>query len=48
MATKSATKKSYTYKPQFGVIVHCKDERHQEKVFDKLQKEGFKLKVVAV
>lgn len=38
----------YTYKPQFGVIVICTDEKEQKAVFDRLQSEGLTLKVVNV
>ena len=38
----------YTYKPQFGVIVICADEREQEAVYDRLNKEGLTLKIVNV
>ena len=37
-------------KPQYGVIVVCKDERDQKRVYESLQKRypGLKLKVVCV
>lgn len=37
-------------KPQYGVIVVCKDERDQKRVYERLQKRypGLKLKVVCV
>lgn len=38
----------YTYKPQFGVIVICTDEKEQKAVFDRLHSEGLTLKVVNV
>ena len=38
----------YTYKPQFGVIVICADEREQEAVYDRLKNEGLTLKIVNV
>lgn len=40
--------KQFNYKEQYGVIVICKSENEQKEVFDKLQKEGLKLKVVTV
>jgi len=43
-----ANKKSYKYKPQWGVIVICESEEHQKRVFEKLKKEGLKLKIVNV
>lgn len=38
----------YTYKPQFGVIVICTDEKEQKAVYDRLHSEGLTLKVVNV
>ena len=38
----------YTYKPQFGVIVICADEKEQKTVYDRLHSEGLTLKVVNV
>lgn len=38
--------KQFNYKQQYGVIVICKDEEDQKKVFEELQKKGHKLKVV--
>ena len=38
----------YTYKPQFGVIVICANEKEQKAVFDRLQNEGLTLKIVNV
>ncbi|GIZ09968.1 hypothetical protein [Flavobacterium sp. UMI-01] len=38
--------KQFLYKQQYGVIVICKDEEEQKKVFEELQKKGHKLKVV--
>ena len=34
------------YEPQYGVIVLCDSERHQEKVYNFLKKEGYKCKIV--
>ena len=34
------------YKPQFGVIVICENETQQQSVFEKLQQEGYNLRVV--
>lgn len=33
---------------QFGIIVICRDEKEQEEIYDRLRKEGLKLKVVCV
>jgi len=38
----------YHYKQQYGVIVICRDEKHQAQVYTQLDKLGLKLKVVAV
>ena len=38
--------KQFTYKRQYGIIVICKDEGEQKKVFEELQAQGHKLKVV--
>lgn len=38
----------YKYREQFGVIVVCRDEAHQESVFKDLKRQGHKLKVVTV
>jgi len=40
--------KEIKYKSQYGVIVICENEINQKEVFEKLQKEGLKLKVVTV
>lgn len=36
------------YTPQFGVMVVCDDEAHQEKVYEALDAQGYELRVVAV
>lgn len=38
----------YKYKPQFGVIVICKDEKDQKEVYERLKGEGLTLKIVNV
>lgn len=38
----------YTYKPQYGVIVICVDEKEQKEIYERLLKEGLTLKVVNV
>ena len=38
----------FTYKEQYAVIVICETEKEQEKVYNRLKNEGYKLKVVAV
>ena len=41
-------KKGFTYKSQYAVVVICRDEEDQEHTYEKLQAEGYRLKVVAV
>lgn len=38
----------FKYKPRFGLIVPCRDEAHQQQLFELLQQQGFKPKVVCV
>lgn len=40
--------KQFNYKEQYGVIVICENEESQKEIFERLQKEGLKLKVVTV
>ena len=42
-----ATKK-FNYKQQYGVIVIVESEKEQIKLFNKLKKDGLKLKIVTV
>ena len=37
---------SIPYKPQYGVIVICDTEKHQEEVYGTLKKEGYQCRVV--
>ncbi|MBI5693662.1 MAG: hypothetical protein HZC55_26595 [Verrucomicrobia bacterium] len=39
---------SFKYKPQFGVIVLCKDERDQARMYERLKRGPRKVKVVTV
>lgn len=39
---------SFNYKEQYGVIVMCKSEEDQEKIYNRLTEEGFECKVVSV
>lgn len=36
------------YRPQYGVIVRCKDEAHQQALYKQLTALGLKVKVVCV
>lgn len=38
----------FKYRQQFGVIVVCDGERHQERVYNQLRARGLKCKVVTV
>ena len=38
----------FSYKTQFAVVVICKDEKEQEKVYTELKEKGYTLKVVSV
>ena len=38
----------YTYKPQYGVIVICTDEKEQQAIYERLKAEGLTLKIVSV
>mgnify|MGYP001024780022 CR=1 FL=1 len=42
----AATESSFNYKEQYGVIVICKDEADQEKVYNELLEKGYECKVV--
>lgn len=39
---------AFNYEQRYGVIVTCKDEAEQQKVFERLTGEGFECKVVCV
>lgn len=45
-----AVQKPKCIKPQYGVIVVCKDEQHQKRVYESLRKRfpGLNIKVVCV
>jgi hypothetical protein len=45
---KETVKKSYAYRPQFGLVIICQDEQEQIKLFNELQSKNLKLKVVTV
>lgn len=38
----------YRYRQQYGVIVICKNERHQARTYNVLRRRGFECKVVTV
>ncbi|WP_017258389.1 hypothetical protein [Pedobacter arcticus] len=39
---------NYTYKEQYGVVVICKNEKEQKRIYATLKKLGLTLKVVVV
>jgi len=39
---------SFRYRQQYGVIVICKNERHQARTYSVLRRRGFECKVVTV
>jgi len=41
-------KNKYKYRQQFGVIVICKDEKHQQQTYQALRGSGHQVKVVTV
>lgn len=48
MQGKTAKKHPFKYREQFGVIVICKDEADQRRVYEQLLAKGFTLRVVTV
>ena len=38
----------FRYKEQYAVVVICNDEKEQKEIYNRLQAEGYTLKVVAV
>lgn len=48
LADNSPGVNGFKYKPQFGVIVVCKDEAEHRAVYERLRAEGYKCKVVRV
>jgi hypothetical protein len=41
-------KKSYAYKPSYGLVIICKSEAEQIELFNRLKAQGLELKVVTV
>jgi hypothetical protein len=39
---------AYRYRQQYGVIIVCKDETSQRCAFNRLRRQGYKLRVVTV
>ena len=46
--SKPAKPQPFKYRPQFGLIIVCKDEAEQQRKFEALRRVGEKVKVVAV
>lgn len=38
----------FKYRPQYGLVVVCKDEAHQQRLYARLTKQGLAPKVVCV
>jgi hypothetical protein len=38
----------FNYRQQYGLVIVCRDEQHQARLYERLRKQGHKLKVVAV
>lgn len=38
----------FKYKPGFGLVIRCADEADQRKHYEKLTKQGYKVRVVCV
>ena len=47
-ALKPATKPPFKYRPQFGLIIVCRNEAEQRRRYEALRKRGLKVRVVAV
>ena len=47
-ARKVPGRNGYRYKPQWAVVVVCRDEAHQAAVYTRMQRQGYKLRVVSV
>lgn len=39
---------NFNYKEQYGVVVICKDEQEQKRIYEMLKDQGLILKVVSV
>ncbi|WP_198432645.1 hypothetical protein [Burkholderia ubonensis] len=48
LPVKQPGRNGYKYKPQYGVVVVCRDEAEQQAAYQALRKQGYKLKVVCV
>jgi hypothetical protein len=44
----SPQESDFQYEQQYGVTVVCRDERHQQEIYDRLTSEGLECKVVVV
>lgn len=41
-------KPGFRYRPQYGLVVVCRNEREQRQLYRRLHREGLKLRVVVV
>jgi hypothetical protein len=48
LPAKQPGRNGYKYKPQFGLVVVCRDEAEQQAAYQALRKQGYTLKVVCV
>lgn len=48
MKNSEKPKKSYAYRPAYGLVIVCKDEAEQIELFNRLKAQGLELKVVTV
>ncbi|ABO60649.1 hypothetical protein NX868_19425 [Burkholderia thailandensis] len=48
LPAKQPGRNGYKYKPQFGIVVICRNETDQQAIYHVLRKQGYKLKVVCV
>lgn len=46
--SKRPGKNGFKYRPQYGVIIVCRNESEQISVYGRLKQQGYKLKVVTV
>lgn len=47
-APKVPGRNGFTYKPQFGLIVRCRDEADQMRLFTEMMEAGYQPRVVCV
>ncbi|WP_419348303.1 hypothetical protein [Acinetobacter defluvii] len=45
---KAPARNGYQYKPQWGVLVVCTNEKHQQSIYEQNKAKGLKCKVVSL